>query len=72
MPHDVVEIFGGGVSQVEVVTTEDNIVEVVVPGPAGAQGIDGVTPVSMAEFDGGNAFVVQDAPFPTLDLGKAE
>jgi hypothetical protein len=72
MAHDVVEVFGAGVSQVEIITTSENIVEVVVPGPAGAQGIDGVTPVSMAEFDGGNASTVQDAPFPTLDLGKAE
>jgi hypothetical protein len=37
MPHDVIEIFGGGVSQVEVITTDENIVEVVVPGPQGPE-----------------------------------
>jgi hypothetical protein len=57
---------------VEVITTDENIVEVIAAGPQGPQGIPGVTPVSMAEFDGGNASIVQDAPFPTLDLGKAE
>jgi hypothetical protein len=33
MPHDVIEVFGGGVSAVEVITTNEGIVEVVVPGP---------------------------------------
>jgi len=37
MPHDVVEIFGGGVSQVEIITTDEKIVEVVVPGPQGPE-----------------------------------
>jgi hypothetical protein len=57
---------------VEVVVDDETVVEVVATGPQGPQGIPGVTPVSMAEFDGGNASTVQDAPFPTLDLGKAE
>jgi hypothetical protein len=56
---------------IEVITTSENIVEVIVPGPAGEQGVDGVTPVSMAEFDGGNAYTVNSAPFPRLDLGSA-
>jgi hypothetical protein len=30
---DVVEVFGGGISAVEVITTDEGIVEVVVPGP---------------------------------------
>jgi hypothetical protein len=37
MPHDTIEVFGGGVSQVEVITTGENIVEVVVPGPQGPE-----------------------------------
>jgi hypothetical protein len=37
---DVIEVFGDGVSQVEVITTDESIVEVVVPGPAGADGAD--------------------------------
>jgi hypothetical protein len=52
MPHDVIEIFGGGVSQVEVITTDENIVEVVVPGP---QGPMATIPASIQYvFDGGD------------------
>jgi len=40
-------------------------------GPQGPQGIAGVTPVSMADFDGGNAFTVPSNPNPTIDLGSA-
>jgi hypothetical protein len=56
---------------VEVVIDSETVVEVVATGPQGPQGIPGETPVSMAEFDGGNAFTVNSAPFPRLDLGSA-
>lgn len=69
---DVIEVFGG--AQIEVITTPERVVEIIVPGPAGAQGpqgIPGVTPVTTANFDGGNAFTVPSNPHPAFDLGSA-
>jgi hypothetical protein len=56
MPHDVIEVFGGGVSQVEVITTDENIVEIVVPGP---QGPEVIVPASIHYIlDGGGLEIV--------------
>jgi hypothetical protein len=68
---DVVEVVEENADTVEILTDEIIVVEVVETGPAGPQGIPGETPVSMAEFDGGNAFTVNSAPFPRLDLGSS-
>jgi hypothetical protein len=40
---DVVEVFGDGASQIEVITDDENVVEVVVPGPAGTSSGGGGT-----------------------------
>lgn len=71
MPLDVVEVLVLNEDTVEVVTDEVLIVEVIDSGPQGPQGIPGVTPVSTAAFDGGNAFTVPSNPNPALDLGSA-
>lgn len=34
---DVIEVFGTGITQVEVVTVDETIIEIVVPGPQGPQ-----------------------------------